>query len=136
MQERLACEVGYEKGACLALATERSGAEAALLVPAEYDPHVLHGDDLAARLAAHDLDGVLVSQVIAALHRVEGVILPGVSALCEGCVDSTLSRVGVAAYGVDLGDYRYVCAVLLCCEGRSHAREARADDKNIVVKHG
>ena len=97
---------------------------------------MLHGNDLAARLAAHDLDGVLVAQVVAALHRVEGVILPRVSALGEGCVDSTLRSVGVAADRVDFGDYCYVGAVLLCSEGRSHTGEARADDKNIVVKHG
>ena len=136
VEKRLAGEVGYEECAGLPLASKGASTEAALFVPAEDDTHVLHGDDLAARLAAHDLDGVLVAEVVAALHRIVGVILPRVPALGEGCVDSTLRRVGVAADRVDLGDYCYVGGLLLCGEGRSHAREARADDKNIVVKHG
>ena len=136
VEEGLAGEVGHEEGACLALSAEGAGAEAALLVAAEDDAHVLHGDDLAARLAAHDLDGVLVAQVVAALHRVEGVVLPGVAALGEGRVYAALGRVGVAADGVDLRDDGHVRAPLLRGEGRPHACEPRAYDENVVVEHG
>src|SRR5690606_10744877 len=55
---------------------EASLADLALLVAAERHAVVLQLDDGARRVFAHDLDGVLVAQVIAALGGVEGVPEP------------------------------------------------------------
>jgi hypothetical protein len=62
---------------------------------------VLEVDDLARRLAAHDLDGVLVAEVVGALDGVESVRLPGVLRVqCR--VDAALRGVRVRPHGVDL----------------------------------
>ena len=135
VQQRLAGEVGHEEGARLPLAAEGARAEAALVVPAEYHPHVLHGDDLAARLAAHDLDGVLVAQVVAALDRVVGVVAPVVAPVRQGGVDPALGRVRVAPDRVDLGDYGNVRAVVRSCQRGPHAGQTGAYYEYVVVDH-
>ena len=61
--------------------------------------------DVAGRLAAEDLDRVLVAEVVGALDRVErvdvGVVLGCVS---ERRVDAALGRAGVASRRVELRD--------------------------------
>jgi hypothetical protein len=69
----------------------------------EDDAHALQGQHLRAGLGAEDLDGVLVTEVVAALDGVEGVVFPGVGLVDSG-VDAALGGVGVAADGMDLGD--------------------------------
>ena len=61
------------------------------------------------RLPAHDLDRVLVAQVVRALDRVERVRLPRVLGV-ERRVDAALGRVRMRADGVDLGDDPDRCA--------------------------
>ena len=78
VQDRLAGDVGDVVGARRGCAAEGAGAELALLVAVEGDAEVLEVEDLVRRLAAHDLDRVLVAEVVRALDGVEGVRLPGV----------------------------------------------------------
>ena len=74
----MAGDVGDVVGAGGGGAAERAGAEVARVVPVEGDAEVLEIQDLVGRLAAHDLDGVLVPEVVRALDRVERVRLPRV----------------------------------------------------------
>ena len=103
VHDRLAGDVGDVVGARLRGAAEGAGAEPALLVAVEGDAEVLEVEDLLGRLAAHDLDRVLVAEVVGALDGVEGVRLPAVALLQRG-VDPALGGVRVRAHGVDLGD--------------------------------
>ena len=79
-----------EESARPPLATESPGAQAAVIVPIEGDAHVLHVDQGGARLTTHHLDGVLVSQEVAALDGVVGVVFPVVAAIQKGRVDAAL----------------------------------------------
>ena len=135
VEQRLPGEVGDEEGPGLPLSAKGAGPEAAALVAVEDHPHVLHGDDLVARLAAHHLHGVLVREVVTALYRVVGVILPRVAAVGQRRVDAALRGVGVAADRVYLGDHGDVHTVLPGSQGRSHAREPGADYQHVVVVH-
>ncbi len=95
-EQRLAGDVADEIGARLRGAAEGARAELAVLVAVEDDAHVLELDDVARRLAAHHLDGVLIGEIVAALDRVERVRFPGV-ALADRGVDAALRGVGMAA---------------------------------------
>ena len=85
------------------------------------------------RLAAEDLDRVLVSEVVRPLHRVErvllGIVLGGVA---ERRVDAALGRAGMAANRVDLGEHRDVRAGVESLDRRAHARAAGPDDDDVV----
>src|SRR5205085_6135306 len=79
--------------------------DAAVGGPVEGQAHVLELDDGIDRLAAHDLGGVLVDEVVAALDRVEGVPLPGVLLdVGQGGAHPALGGTGVGPGGVELGD--------------------------------
>ena len=97
-------------------------------------PEVLEVEQLLGRLAAHDLDRVLVAQVVRALDGVEGVRLPGVLRV-ERRVDAALGRVRVRAHRVDLGDDAHGCALLRGGEGGALAGEAGSDDEDVVLGH-
>ena len=103
VQDRLAGDVGHVVRARRRGAAEGAGAEAALLVAVEGHAEVLEVEDLLRRLAAHDLDRVLVAEVVGPLDRVERVRLPRVLRV-EGGVDPALGRVGVRAHRMDLRD--------------------------------
>src|SRR5205814_1823557 len=111
-----------------------AGTQAAMLVAVEGHSEVLEVEDLLRRLAAHDLDRVLVAQVVGALDGVEGVGLPGV-VLLEGGVDAALRRVRVRAHGVDLGDDGDVHAGLRGRQGRPLSRQSGAYDQYVVLGH-
>ena len=134
MHDRLAGDVGDVVGARLRGAAERAGAELALLVAVEGDAEVLEVEDLLRRLAAHDLDRVLVAEVVGALDRVEGVRLPRV-ALLERGVDPALGGVGVRAHRVDLGDDPDRDALLGGGERGALAGEPRSDHQYVVSRH-
>ena len=103
VEDRLAGDVGDVVGPRRRRPAECALAEAARLVPVEGHTEVLERQELVRRLAAHDLDRVLVAEVIGALDGVEGVRLPGVLRVERG-VDPALSRIGMGPNGMDLGD--------------------------------
>ena len=131
----MAGDVGDVVGARRRGAAERAGAEVAVLVAVEGDAGVLEPQDLVRRLAAHDLDRVLVAEVVRALDRVERVRLPGVLGI-QRRVDPAGGRDRVRAHGVDLGDDRDRCAGLRGRQRRALAGEAGADDQNVMGGHG
>jgi hypothetical protein len=94
VHDRLAGDVRDVVRARRGRATEGARSELALVVAVEGDPEVLEMEDLLGRLAAHDLDRVLVTEVVGALDGVEGVGLPRVVGLERG-VDPALRRVRV-----------------------------------------
>ena len=109
--------------------------EQAFLVAVEGDAHVLEVEQLVGRLPAHDLDRVLVAQVVRPLDRVVRVRLPGVLRV-EGRVDPALGRIGMGADRVDLGDDAHGGPRLGRAEGGALAGEAGAYDEDIMLGHG
>ena len=134
VEDRLAGDVGHVVGAGGAGPTEGARAELAALVAVERDADVLQVQELFGRLAAHDLDGVLVAQEVGALHRVVGVGLPGVLGL-QRRVDPPGGRHGVRADGVHLAQDRDGRARVGRRQGRPLAGEAGADDEDVVLWH-
>ena len=104
MEQCLSGEVANKKGAGTALSTECPSAELAVVVAVESNTHVLHVDQGSAGLATHDLDGVLVAQVVAAFDRVVGMVFPVVAAIQQGGVDPALGSIGVTAHRMHLAD--------------------------------
>ena len=131
----MAGEVADEECPGAALSTEGPSAQSALVVTVEGDAEVLHVDESLARCLAHDLDGVLIAQVVAALHRVIGVVFPFVAPVGEGRVDAALGCVRVAAHRVHFADD--------CCggtsssgrDGRPHPCQTCADYQDIMLEH-
>ena len=109
VQDDEARDVGRVGGPRVAGAAERPLGDRAVVVAAEGAAHVLELDQVARRLAGHDLDRVLVAEVVGALDGVEHVRFPGV-VVAEGAVDAALGAAGVAAHRVDLGDEGHVGA--------------------------
>ena len=134
VHDRLAGDVGDVVGAGRRGAAEGAGAELALLVAVEGDAEVLEVQQLLRRLAAHDLDRVLVGEVVGALDRVEGVRLPAV-VLVQRRVDPALGGVRVRADGVDLADDPDRDALLRSGKRGALSGEAGSDHQDVVVRH-
>ncbi len=134
VHDRLAGDVGDVVGARGRGAAEGPRTELALLVAVEGDPEVLEVEELLRRRLAHDLDRVLVGQVVGALDGVEGVRLPAV-VLLERRVDAALRGVGVRADGVDLADDSDRDALFGGCKRGPLSREARPDHQDVMVRH-
>ena len=121
-------------------ARRAGGAEGALREPAvvrarEHRAPVLELVDVAGRLAAEDLDRVLVAEVVGALDRVEGVRLGAVLAgVPERRVDAALGRAGVAAGRMELRDDRDVGAGIVSFDRGAHACATRADHEYVVLR--
>ena len=87
------------------VAAEAALVDAALGRAVERQAEVLELDHRVDRLAAHDLGGGLVDEVVAALHRVEGVPLPRVLFdVGQRGAHAALRRPRVRAGGIELGD--------------------------------
>ena len=127
----MAGDVGDVVGAGGRGAAERARAEVARVVAVEGDAEVLEIQDLVGRLAAHDLDRVLVAEVVRALDRVERVRLPRVLGV-ERRVDPAGGGDRVRADRVDLRDDRHGRARLGGGQGRPLAGEAGTDDEDVV----
>src|SRR3954447_6525791 len=135
VEDGLAGDVGHVVGAGRGGAAEGARSELALLVAVEGHAEVLEIQDLLGRGLAHDLDRVLVAEVVGALHGVEGVRLPGVLR-AESGIDAALRRVGVRAHRVDLGEDSHGCALLCGRQGRALAGEAGPDYEDVMAGHG
>jgi hypothetical protein len=113
------------------VATEAALVDAAVGRAVEGQAQVLELDDGVDRLAAHDFGRRLVDQVVAALHRVEGVPLPGVVLhVGQRRAHAPLGGAGVGTGGVQLGqDGRPAAPGRL--DGRSQPGPARAHDDGV-----
>jgi len=136
VQQGLAGEVADKKCSGAALAAKCSDAQLAFVITVEGDTEVLHVDEGLPRRLAHDFDGVLVSQEIAAFDRVVGVVFPVVAPVGKGGVDSALSRIGVAAHRVDFADDGDAGPFSPRRDGRSHSRQPGSNYKDIMLQHG
>ena len=107
--------------------------DAALGRAVERQAHLLQVEDRVDGLAAHDLGGVLVDEVVAALDGVERVPLPVVLLdVGQRGAHAALGRAGVGAGRVELGEHRgpRPAAGL---QRRAHAGAARSDDDDVVL---
>ena len=83
-------------------------------------------------LAAHDLDGVLIAEEVAALDRVVGVLMPVVAPVGQGRVDAALRGVRVASDGIDLGEHGHIGAGPGGLQRRAHTGKPRAKHQHIM----
>ena len=125
--------IGRVAGARKAGPAERALRDAAPFVPTEDDAHPLQIQDVAGRLPAHCLDGVLVAQIQAPLRGVEGVGLPGVI-LAQRRVDPSLRGDGMTADRMDFREEGHV-QMGGRRQGGPHAGQTGADDEEIVHSH-
>jgi hypothetical protein len=135
VQDRLAGDVGDVVGPRLRGTAERPRAEMSGLVAVEGDARVLQVEDLLRRLAAHDLDRILVAEVVRALDGVEGMRFPGVLWI-QRRIDAARGGHRVRAHGVDLRDDGHRRARARSCQRGSLAGQASADDEHVVGGHG
>ena len=139
VQDRVAGAVGGGAGAlggALAVvgghAAERTLVDLAVLGARERHALMFELDDRRNRLAAHVLDGVLVTQPVAALDGVVEVEAPVVLAhVAERSGDATLRRHGVAASREYLGDAGGLQALLGQAEGGTQAGTAGPDHDHV-----
>ena len=116
----------------------RVSAEATLVDPAlggavERQAHLFEVQHGVNGFLGHDLGGVLVHQVVAALDGVEGVPLPVVFLdIGQRRTHSALGRTGVRTGRVDLGQYGGAGA-LAGFDGCAHTGTAGTDDDHIVL---
>ena len=134
VHDRLPGDVGDVVGPRMRGAAEGAGPQPPVLAAVEGDAEVLEVEHLLRRLTAHDLDRVLVAQVVGALDGVEGVRLPGVTGI-ERRVDPALRCVRVRAYGMDLRDDPDGHTGLGGGERGPLAGEPGADDEDIMGRH-
>src|SRR5918996_3019254 len=99
----------------------------------EREAHALELEDGMHRLLAHDVDRVLVGEEVRALHRVEGMPLPGVLLdVCKGRAHAPLGRARVGAGRIELrNDGR--AHPLRCLEGGPQPGPTGADDDGVVA---
>ena len=138
VEQYVAGDIGGIAGPGIAGAAEGTLGDRAVGEPAERAAPVLHLIDDRRGLAAHDLRGILIGQIIAPLDRVEGVLLPGVvpavGVVGERRVDAALGGDGVGTGRVDLGDKPHIETVAKP-DGSPKTRETAADNENIVLNH-
>jgi len=92
-------------------------------------------DDLVGAILTERFDRGGVAEVVRPLHRVVGVILPGVG-VPEGGVDPAFGRARVASHRVEFRDDSDIRTGLVGGDGGPESGSARADDDDIVFVHG
>ncbi len=140
LQDHVAGAVGGVTGAAhggftvvAGVPAEPALVDAALGGPVERETHLLEVDDRVDGLLAHDLRGVLVNQVVAALDGVERVPLPVVLFdIGQGSTHPALRGAGVGARGVELGEDRGACAGA-GLESGPHAGTTGSHDDDVVA---
>ena len=114
------------------VSAEAALVDAALGGAVERHPHLLQVEHRVDGFLAHDLHGVLVGEIVAALDGVEGVPLPVVVLdVGQRGAHAALRGAGVAAGGVQLGQHRGA-HTRAGFDGRPHPGPARADDHHVV----
>ena len=139
VQHRVAGAVGRGAGALHRLfavvggvAAERALVDRAVRIAVERHAEVLELVDDVRRLAAHELDRVLVAEPVGALDRVVEVIVPVVLAhVAERGADAALRRDRVRAGREHLGQHGDVQAGARQAQRRLHAGAAGADDDDV-----
>jgi hypothetical protein len=151
VQHRVAGTVGRGTGALHRLlavvggvAAERTLVDRAVGVAVERHAEVLELVDDLRRLAAHELDRVLVAEPVGALDGVEEVVVPVVLAhVAQRGTDAALRSHGVRARREHLGKNGHVQAGTRQLQRGAHAGAAGADDddvelalRDVVGSHG
>ena len=134
VQDRLAGDVGDVGGALHRGAAERAQVEVAGRVAVERDADVLEVQDLGRRLRAHDLDRVLVAEVVGALDGVERVRAPVVVGVDRG-VDPARRGDRMRAHRMDLAHDRDTGAGVGRGQRGALTGKTRADDQDVVLGH-
>ena len=107
--------------------------DATLRCPIERHAHFFKVQHRVDGFLAHDLDGVLIGEVVPALDGVEGVPLPVVLFdVGQGRAHAALGCAGVAAGRVQLGQYRSADA-RAGLHGGAHSGAAGTDDEDVVL---
>jgi len=128
--DRLFPEVGR-------VATEGTLVDGAVWVSVERHSKMLELVDHMRRLFAHELDGVLIAEVIRPLDGVEHVPVPVVFAhVSERGPNATLRCNRVGACWKDLGQHRNVEARLCELQRTAHAGATRSDNHCIKAPTG
>ncbi len=110
--------------------------DAALGGAVERHPHFLQVQHRVDGFLAHDLDRVLVGEIVAALDGVEGVPFPVVVFdVGQRRAHAALGSAGVAAGRVELGQHRRAHPGS-GLHGRPHSGTTRADDHHVVSVFG
>ena len=135
VEQGLTGEVTDEEGTGASLAPKGPSTQLALVVSIERHAHVLHIDQRLTSGAAHNFNGILVAQVVAALDCIVGMVFPIISPVGQSGVDTTLSGAGVAPYGMNLTDDRGVGATCPSGDGGSHSSQSRAYYQHIMFQH-
>ena len=142
MQHGVAGAVGGGAGAhrhlgaavVLRMAAKRTLVDLAVFQAVERHAHVLELDHNLDRPPAHVLDGVLVAQIIGALHRVVHVPVPVVlGRIGERRGDAPLRCHGVRARREDFAEHRHLEIGARELQCRAHPRAARADHDGIEL---
>lgn len=142
VEQSMASTVGHGTGTVgltaltelLALTTEGTLVDAALVGSGEGDTEVLELDDGRRSLTSHVVDGVLVTEPVGALDGVVHVPVPVILVhVSQGSVDTTLGSNGVGTSGEQLGDTGGVEAVLGQAEGSAETRTTGAHHHSVVL---
>ena len=129
----MARDVGGVHGARRTGRAERPLRERALVVPREDATPVLELVDVAGRLGREDLDRVLVSQVVGALHGVERVLLRAVlGGVAERRVDAAFRGARMTPRGVQFRDDADVRTCVESLDGGTHAGTSSPDHHDVV----
>ena len=139
VQHRVAGAVGRRAGALHGLlavvggvATERALVDRAVGIAVERHAEVLELVDDVRRLAAHELDRVLVAEPVGALDGVVEVVVPVVLAhVAERGTDAALRRDRVRTRREHLGEHGDVQAGTGQLQRGAHAGAAGADDDDV-----
>ena len=141
VQQGVAGTVGGRTGARHGLlaqvgrvAPERTLVDGAVGVAVERHAEVLELVDDLGRLAAHEFDGVLVTEVVGALDGVEHVPVPVVLAhVAQRGSDAALCRHRVRTGGEHLGEHGDVVAGLGQLQRAAHAGATGTDDDRVEL---
>src|SRR5690606_38376049 len=120
----------------MGVAAEATLRDPPILRPGERKPHVLQLEDDLGSVVAHDLDRVLVTQVVAPLHGVEGVPLRVILLeVPQRRPDPALGRTRVRTRRVELRQNRGLDAATGQVQRRHQSGAAAADHDGAECMH-